>query len=99
VPSRNALVTGGGRGIGENIARALAADGWSVTVTGRTREQVEAVAGDIGGRALDGDVSSAGDVARWAGDWVRSTCSSATPASAGRTIHWRIRTSGGARSR
>jgi 3-oxoacyl-[acyl-carrier protein] reductase len=68
VSSRNALVTGGGRGIGENIARALAADGWSVTVTGRTREQVETVAAEIGGRALVGDVSSADDVARWAGD-------------------------------
>ena len=68
MPSRNALVTGGGRGIGENIARALAADGWSVTVTGRTREQVDAVADDIGGRALIGDVSKADDVARWAGE-------------------------------
>jgi 3-oxoacyl-[acyl-carrier protein] reductase len=68
VPSRNALVTGGGRGIGENIARALAADGWSVAVTGRTREQVEAVAADIDGRALAGDVSCADDVARWAGE-------------------------------
>jgi NAD(P)-dependent dehydrogenase (short-subunit alcohol dehydrogenase family) len=66
VPSRNALVTGGGRGIGEAVARALAADGWSVTVTGRTRGQVESVAADIGGRALVGDVSSADDVARWA---------------------------------
>jgi 3-oxoacyl-[acyl-carrier protein] reductase len=65
VPSRNACITGGGRGIGENIARALAADGWSVTVTGRTREQVDAVAADIGGRALVGDVSNADDVARW----------------------------------
>jgi 3-oxoacyl-[acyl-carrier protein] reductase len=68
VPSRSALVTGGGRGIGENIARALAADGWSVTVTGRTRDQVGAVADDIAGRALVGDVSSAADVDRWAGD-------------------------------
>jgi 3-oxoacyl-[acyl-carrier protein] reductase len=66
VPSPNALVTGGGRGIGENIARALAADGWSVTVTGRTREQVERVAAEIGGRALVGDVSRADDVERWA---------------------------------
>jgi NAD(P)-dependent dehydrogenase (short-subunit alcohol dehydrogenase family) len=39
-----ALVTGGGRGIGENIARKLAGDGWDVVVAARTREQVEAVA-------------------------------------------------------
>jgi NAD(P)-dependent dehydrogenase (short-subunit alcohol dehydrogenase family) len=36
----NALVTGGGRGVGANIARGLAAAGWHVTVTGRTAEQV-----------------------------------------------------------
>jgi 3-oxoacyl-[acyl-carrier protein] reductase len=66
VPSGNALVTGGGRGIGENIARALARTGWSVTVTGRTREQVDAVAHAIGGRALVGDVSKREDVERWA---------------------------------
>jgi 3-oxoacyl-[acyl-carrier protein] reductase len=39
-----ALITGGGRGIGASIARALAGVGWRVAVTGRTREQVEAVA-------------------------------------------------------
>jgi 3-oxoacyl-[acyl-carrier protein] reductase len=60
-----ALITGGGRGIGENIARTLAADGWDVAVTGRTREQVEAVASEIGGRALVGDVSKREDVERW----------------------------------
>lgn len=61
-----ALVTGGGRGIGESIARGLAADGFDVTVTGRTREQVEGVAADIGGRALVGDVSLRTDVEQWA---------------------------------
>jgi 3-oxoacyl-[acyl-carrier protein] reductase len=61
-----ALVTGGGRGIGESIARGLATDGFDVTVTGRTREQVEGVAADIGGRALVGDVSLRTDVERWA---------------------------------
>lgn len=66
--SRSALVTGGGRGIGANVARALAADGWSVTVTGRTRAQVEEVANEIGGRALVGDVARGDDVARWAVD-------------------------------
>jgi 3-oxoacyl-[acyl-carrier protein] reductase len=63
-----ALVTGGGRGIGENIARELAAAGMQVTVTGRTREQVEEVAAEIGGRALVGDVSKREDVERWAAE-------------------------------
>ena len=63
-----ALVTGGGRGIGENIARELAAAGMQVTVTGRTREQVEQVAAEIGGRALVGDVSKREDVERWAAE-------------------------------
>jgi NAD(P)-dependent dehydrogenase (short-subunit alcohol dehydrogenase family) len=60
-----ALVTGGGRGIGRNIALELAAAGMSVTVTGRTREQVEAVAAETGGSALVGDVSKREDVERW----------------------------------
>jgi len=62
---QTALVTGGGRGIGANIARELAAAGMHVTVTGRTREQVEAVAAETGGRALVGDVSKRADVERW----------------------------------
>jgi 3-oxoacyl-[acyl-carrier protein] reductase len=60
-----ALVTGGGRGIGANVARELTAAGMKVTVTGRTREQVEAVGEEIGGRALVGDVSIRDDVERW----------------------------------
>jgi 3-oxoacyl-[acyl-carrier protein] reductase len=62
---QTALVTGGGRGIGANIARELAAAGMHITVTGRTREQVEAVAEEIGGRALIGDVSKRANVERW----------------------------------
>jgi NAD(P)-dependent dehydrogenase (short-subunit alcohol dehydrogenase family) len=61
-----ALVTGGGRGIGASIARELSDAGMRVAVTGRTSEQVEAVAGEIGGLALVGDVSSPEDVERWA---------------------------------
>jgi 3-oxoacyl-[acyl-carrier protein] reductase len=60
-----ALVTGGGRGIGANIARELAEAGMRVAVTARTREQVEAVAAEIGGQALVGDVSRHDDVERW----------------------------------
>jgi len=61
-------VTGGGRGIGASIARMLAAEGYGVTVTGRTAEQVDQVAAEIGGRALVGDVSKREDVERWAGE-------------------------------
>jgi len=61
-----ALVTGAGRGIGASIARKLAEAGMRVAVSGRTAEQVEAVAGEIGGLALVGDVSRSDDVERWA---------------------------------
>jgi NAD(P)-dependent dehydrogenase (short-subunit alcohol dehydrogenase family) len=63
--AERALITGGGRGIGANIARELAAKGWDVAVTGRTREEIDAVASEIGGRALPGDVSKREDVERW----------------------------------
>ena len=63
MPSR-ALVTGGGRGIGAGIARELAANGWDVTVSGRTAEQVEQVAAEIGGKAVVGDVAKLADVER-----------------------------------
>jgi 3-oxoacyl-[acyl-carrier protein] reductase len=63
-----ALVTGGGRGIGANIARELAAAGWDVVVTGRTPDEVEAVAQEIGGRAVVGDVSKKEDVERMVAD-------------------------------
>ena len=66
MPSR-ALVTGGGRGIGAGIARELARDGWHVTVTGRTQEQVAEVAREIGGEAVAGDVSLKEDVERMLG--------------------------------
>jgi 2-dehydro-3-deoxy-L-rhamnonate dehydrogenase (NAD+) len=62
-----ALVTGGGRGIGASIARELAGAGMRVAVTGRTAQQVEAVAGEIGGLPLVGDVSRADDVEHWVG--------------------------------
>ena len=52
-----ALVTGGGRGIGAGIALELAQDGWSVVVAARSRDQVDEVADEIGGRAIELDVS------------------------------------------
>jgi 3-oxoacyl-[acyl-carrier protein] reductase len=59
-----ALVTGGGRGIGAGIAGALAGDGWEVVVGARSREQVEAVAGEIGGGWVQVDVADRRSVER-----------------------------------
>jgi NAD(P)-dependent dehydrogenase (short-subunit alcohol dehydrogenase family) len=59
-----AFVTGGGRGIGAGIARALAGDGWEVLVGARSREQVEAVADEIDGRWVQVDVADRGSVDR-----------------------------------
>jgi NAD(P)-dependent dehydrogenase (short-subunit alcohol dehydrogenase family) len=52
-----ALVTGGGRGIGANIARELTDAGARVAVSARTKEEVDAVAAEIGGLAVVADVS------------------------------------------
>jgi 3-oxoacyl-[acyl-carrier protein] reductase len=60
-----ALVTGGGRGIGASIARELYDAGMLVAVSGRTREQVEKIAGEVDGLALVGDVSRSEDVEEW----------------------------------
>ena len=51
-------MTGGGRGIGANIARALAQDGWDVVVTARSRDQIDEIAAETGGRAVTMDVAS-----------------------------------------
>jgi NAD(P)-dependent dehydrogenase (short-subunit alcohol dehydrogenase family) len=59
-----ALVTGGGRGIGAGTARELAAAGAKVAVAARTRAQVEDVAREIGGLALELDVTDLAAVER-----------------------------------
>ena len=72
---RVAWVTGGGRGIGEAGAEALAADGWIVVVSGRRREALDAVVAKIakaGGQAeaIPLDVSVAADAEKVAGEIV-----------------------------
>jgi 3-oxoacyl-[acyl-carrier protein] reductase len=55
-----ALVTGASRGIGKAIALELGHAGAEVVLSYRTgRVEAEAVAGEIGGRALEADVSDA----------------------------------------
>jgi 3-oxoacyl-[acyl-carrier protein] reductase len=61
---RSVLVTGGGSGIGEAIARLFAAEGAKVTVTGRREAPVKSVAAEIGGHYVAGDVSVPADAAR-----------------------------------
>ncbi|GAA6200355.1 SDR family oxidoreductase [Aquicoccus sp. SU-CL01552] len=58
---KHALVTGGGTGIGLAIARALAAGGAQVTITGRRQEVLDEVAGP-GLTGLAMDVRDEGDV-------------------------------------
>jgi NAD(P)-dependent dehydrogenase (short-subunit alcohol dehydrogenase family) len=52
-----ALVTGGGRGIGANIARELTAAGARVAVSARSSDEIEAVALEISGFPVVADVS------------------------------------------
>ncbi len=61
---RTALVTGGGTGIGAAVARRLARDGYRVAVVGRRAEPIEAVAKEIGGLAIQGDVATEADAER-----------------------------------
>ena len=73
-----AAVTGGGSGLGEATARALAANGAKVACLDVNMKGAEAVAADIGGAAIRCDVSSAesgvaamAEIREKLGDWPR----------------------------
>lgn len=67
--ARTALVTGANRGIGQQVARVLATEGWNVLVGARDRQKGDATAArlrkDTGGRlkAVELDVTSDASVA------------------------------------
>jgi len=60
---KTAIVTGGGSGFGEGIARAFAEEGARVVVADLNAEAAERVAAEIGGEAVATDVSDAASVA------------------------------------
>lgn len=61
--TRLAVVTGASSGIGAATARHLAREGFEVICAARRAERIEALAAEIGGRAVVCDVTSAASVA------------------------------------
>ncbi len=92
IEGSGALVTGGGSGLGEATARLLAQRGAIVHVFDRNQQAAERVAGEIGGVALAGDVTSesdaaaALDTANSAGDGLRILVNCAGIGTAGRIL-------------
>ena len=66
---KTALVTGASRGIGRAIAAELAAAGASVVIGYRSgKDEAEALASELGARAVQADVSNAEEAARLVAD-------------------------------
>jgi 3-oxoacyl-[acyl-carrier protein] reductase len=61
---RVAHVTGGGRGIGRNVAIELAGAGMKVAVSARSKDEIEETAAEVGGIAIQCDVSDRAQVER-----------------------------------
>jgi NAD(P)-dependent dehydrogenase (short-subunit alcohol dehydrogenase family) len=61
---RVGLVTGGGGGIGREIARRLTRDGMAVAVLDRDGEAAQAVSAELGGVAVTADVTAEDQVSR-----------------------------------
>ena len=64
---RQALITGGARGIGWGIANAMLEAGYAVTVTGLTPDEIKAVPAREHLKAVQLDVTSDAQVASSAG--------------------------------
>jgi NADP-dependent 3-hydroxy acid dehydrogenase YdfG len=63
-----AVITGGSSGIGAATARAMADNGFQVVVGARRLERLEALAKEIGGRAISLDVTDPESVAAFASE-------------------------------
>jgi NADP-dependent 3-hydroxy acid dehydrogenase YdfG len=64
--TRTAVVTGASGGIGAATARLLAREGFTVVCAARRLDRVQALAEEVGGVAVQCDVTEPGDVARLA---------------------------------
>jgi NADP-dependent 3-hydroxy acid dehydrogenase YdfG len=65
------VVTGASSGIGEATARTLAAQGFYVVVVARRTDRINALADEIGGRAIVADVTDDRSVQALAGELSR----------------------------
>jgi len=61
---RSVLVTGATGGLGQAIARAFAAEGAQLVLTGRRADVLEPLATEVGGRAIECDLALPDDVTR-----------------------------------
>src|SRR5262249_30865208 len=60
---KTALITGAATGIGRAVAERFASEGARIVLFGLGGAELEAVAGAWGGRAVEGDVTRAADIA------------------------------------
>ncbi len=81
--TRLAVVTGASSGIGAATARALAEEGYDVVCAARRTDRIEALAAEIGGRAIACDVTDAASVRELA-------------EAVGRSLHLLVNNAGGA---
>ena len=56
--TKTALIIGAGKGISGSFAKELASEGYKVCLASRSLKNIDSIASDIGGFAVEVDVSS-----------------------------------------